>query len=53
MNFFKNSKAIACRCGSTKTLGLHFEKSDTTFFFSLSHFEEVLRSGSQLYNMLL
>ena len=36
-----------------KTLELHFEKSDTTFFLSLSRFEGVLRSCSQLYNMLL
>ena len=58
MNFFKSFKVINRGCGSkithwNKTLGLHFQISNPTFSLSLSHFEGVPRSCSQLYNMLL
>ena len=54
MKFFKSSKAITRGFGSkiilqNGTLGLHFQKCDSIFFLSLSHFEGVLRSCSQLY----
>ena len=44
MEFFKSSKAITRGCGSkillrNKTLRLHFQISNPTFFLSLSHFE--------------
>ena len=58
MKFFKSSKAITRGWGSkiilrNKTLTLHFQISNPTFFLSLSHFEGILRSCSQLYTMLL